>query len=64
MSDKWFKYTFVCLECEAIYEISSKSASLPNCFDPICADMYCPGLLHLMSVAPATIQPNERVTNG
>lgn len=64
MSDKWFKYTFLCLKCDALYEISSK-ASLPDCFDPICSDMDCDGLLHLLSVAYATILPyNERKTNA
>ena len=54
MSNKWFKYTFLCLSCDALYEISSQ-ASLPNCFDPICSDMECPGLLNLLSVVDVTI---------
>ena len=66
MSDKWFKYTFLCLSCDALYEISSQ-ASLPNCFDPICSDMECPGLLNLVSVVDVTIptiqpaQPKENI---
>ena len=57
MSNKWFKYTFLCLSCDALYEISSQ-ASLPDCFDPICSDMECPGLLHLLSVVDVTIEPS------
>jgi hypothetical protein len=54
---QWYKHTFLCLKCDAVYEISSK-ASLPNCFDPICFDMDCDGLLlHLLSVVNATILP-------
>jgi len=49
MSNKWFKHTFLCLSCDALYEISSKT-SLPNCFDPICSDMDCDGYLHILSV--------------
>lgn len=62
---QWFKYTFLCLSCDALYEISSKQPAWG--FDPICSDMHCDGLLHLLSVVDVTIptiqpaQPKENI---
>jgi hypothetical protein len=45
---QWYKYTFLCSICNSKYVIESLTAS-PHCFDPICSDMDCPGMLVLMS---------------